>query len=123
MRFLSTGLIIIVAILSGCSGGGDPPNGGSSGGRHTSVVVTPANGSVYQAQTIQFQAQVIGQSNQTVIWRLQDNFGTIDSTGLYTAPHDGYGTTAVIATSQAVPDAIGSVNVNVLPVQVIISPS
>lgn len=128
MRYSSGALMMcILAALSGCGGGWDPAlgtskSGGASGTGGTGIVVTPASASVYQAQSIQFHAQVIGQSKQEVTWSLQDNFGTIDGTGLYTAPHDGYGTTVVVATSQAVPSAIGSVAVRVLPVQILVSP-
>ena len=97
-------LIAMFMAASGCGGG--PSSGSRSQSISTSVVVTPASATVYQGATTKFQAQVVGQSNQAVTWSVQDNFGTIDSTGLYTAPRDGYGGPInIVATSQAVPTA------------------
>src|ERR1035437_8529421 len=50
------------------------------------VVITPATATVYRGKTQLFTAKVSGQSDQTVIWSLDNRIGTIDSTGLYTAP-------------------------------------
>src|ERR1035441_1046068 len=72
------------------------------------VVVTPATATVYRGKTQLFTAKVSGQSDQTVIWSVPSNFGTIDSTGLYTAPSDFDGQAHYIAaTSKAVPSASG----------------
>jgi hypothetical protein len=88
------------------------------------VTVTPASASVYQGETVQFQAKIPGQSNQAVTWSLQGNFGTIDSTGLYTAPHDGSGGPEIVtATSQANGTSKGTATVTVLPVEVNVSPA
>jgi hypothetical protein len=123
----TTLLLALVTTLSGCGGGagsGSQDQGTPPAVSGTSVVVTPATADVYQGATLQFQVQVIGQSNQAVTWSVQDNFGTIDSTGLYTAPRDGYGGPFhVIATSQTVPSAQGSALVNVLPIQVTVTPA
>jgi galactose oxidase-like protein/Big-like domain-containing protein len=90
-----------------------------------SVVVTPASANVYQGMTMQFQAQVLGQSNQAVTWSVEQNgLGTIDSTGLYTAPRGASGGPFhVVATSKAVPSAQGSAAVTVLVPQVVIDPA
>ena len=72
------------------------------------VVVTPATATVYRGKTQLFTAKVSGQSDQTVIWSVPSNFGTIDSTGLYTAPSDFDGQALnIAATSKAVPSASG----------------
>ena len=74
--------------------------------------------------TVKFHAQVVGQSNQTVKWSIQQGIGTIDSSGLYTAPRDAAGGPfSVVATSQAVPRAQGSADVTVLVPQVAVTPA
>jgi hypothetical protein len=73
---------------------------------------------------VQFAAQVIGKTNQTVTWAVQEGSagGVIDSTGLYTAP-SAAGTFHVVATSQADPSANGIATVEVPPFKVSIYPS
>jgi Bacterial Ig-like domain (group 2) len=121
-------LIATFVAVSGCAGGsssGSQLNSGSQSNA-TSVMVTPASASLYQGMTTQFQAKVTGQSNQAVTWSLeQGGVGTIDSTGLYTAPsHDsGGGTFHVVATSQAVPGTTGRATVTMLVPQVRIAPN
>jgi WD40 repeat protein len=123
-------LSVLIAIFMGCGCGGggnvqtssssDPPPSQPS----TIVAVTPSSPSVYEGGTVQFQARVQGQSNQTVTWSLKDNFGTIDNNGLYTAPRDEYGGPETItATSQADPNAKGTAAVTVLPIEVKVSPT
>src|SRR5215472_14335091 len=111
--------ICVVLAVSGCGGGSENTSHSA-----TSVVVTPATANVYEGKTIQFQAKVMGQSDQAVTWSLQANaIGMIDNTGLYTAPEDASGgPDIVVATSHAVPSASGSVKVTVLAHQVTISP-
>jgi hypothetical protein len=112
-------------MLPGC-GGGNSTRESNPGGRSTYVEVTPATPNVYEGETIQFQAKVLGQSDQAVTWSLQAlAIGMIDDTGLYTAPGDASGEDIVIATSHAVPSAGGSAKVTVLAHQhqVTISPA
>src|ERR1035438_4114300 len=52
------------------------------------VWVPPPTATVYRGKTLLFTAKVSGQSDQTVIWSVPSNFGSIDSTGLFTAPSD-----------------------------------
>jgi hypothetical protein len=86
------------------------------------VVVTPAAATVYRGKTQQFTATVSGQADQTVIWSLDGN-GSIDSTGLYTAPSNLDGQTAsVIATSKAVPSASGTALVTLPTITFSITP-
>ena len=68
--------------------------------------------------------QVVGQSNQTVTWSIEQGLGTIDNTGLYTAPRDASGGPFhIVATSQAIPSAKGSAAVAVLVPQVMVAPA
>jgi hypothetical protein len=99
-------LMALVVAASSCgrgssSSGSQSNQGGPPPGNATSVVVTPATATVYQGMTAKFQAQVVGQSNQAVKWTVQDNFGTIDSTGLYTAPRDALSTGASLRPKRA----------------------
>ena len=121
-------LVVVVTAESGCggsgSGGQTNQDGSNSGDNATTVVVTPgAIGQVWQGTTVAFQAQVTGQSNLAVVWSVREGSagGSIDGTGLYTAPHAA-GTFHVVATSQADPTARGVASVDVPPVTVLISP-
>jgi Kelch motif protein/galactose oxidase-like protein len=121
----ASALLIMVMTTWGCGGGS---NSGSRlndpAGSSTRVVVAPASATVYEGTILQFKAQVVGQSDQTVAWSLEQGIGTIDSTGLFTAPRDGFGGPFhVIATSRAVPSAHGSATVSVAPVVVTITPA
>ena len=69
-------------------------------------------------------ATVSGTTNTGVTWSVQESFGgTINSTGLYTAPPDTWGTFHVVATSQANPTSMGIATVAVQLSQLTISPS
>jgi hypothetical protein len=117
-------LIAMVLAASGCGGGTSAQKSPPPPPPATSVVVTPANVTVFQGATVQFQAKVVGQGNQAVTWSVENSFGTIDSTGLYTAPKDASGgPTHIMATSLAAPSAQGSAVVMVAPIQVKISPA
>jgi len=83
------------------------------------VVVTPGGiGQVWQGTTVQFRANV------PVFWTVLEGStgGTIDSTGLYTAPSVP-GTFQVVATSKADPKARGTAYVEVPPLTVSIGPN
>lgn len=99
-------------IITGCGSTSTPAPGSlpPSPPPHSSpVVVSPANATVYRGQTQQFTASVSGQADQTVIWTLAiDTGGSIDSTGLYTAPSGDSEGGSVIATSKAVPSESGT---------------
>lgn len=131
MRICLIGVVMSLALflVVGCGGGavnGLPSSSSDSSStpQSSTVVVTPASASVYEGASVQFHAQVLGQKDQTVTWSLQDKFGAIDSTGLYTAPHDGSGgPEKVIATSQANPNSQGAALVSVLAVEVNVSPA
>jgi hypothetical protein len=129
-RIVVSGLLIFLVIAaSGCGGpgSGSPASSGSQSGSQsntTSVVVTPSGiGEVWQGATVQFTAQVKGRSDQAVTWSVGEGKGggTIDSTGLYTAPSVA-GTFHVVATSHADPKASGIASVEVPPLTVEIFP-
>ena len=70
------------------------------------MTVAPGGASVPPSATIQFSATVLGSSNSAVNWSVDGivggstDLGTIDATGLYTAPAAD-GTHLITATSQA----------------------
>src|ERR1039458_7371647 len=87
------------------------------------VVVTPATATVYRGKTQLFTAKVSGQDDQTVIWSLDNRIGSIDSTGLYTAPADSDGQPAFVrATSKAVPSGSGTATVTLPTIPFSIAP-
>ncbi len=96
-----------VLVSTGCGSSYTAPN---NPGPSASVTVTPATATVYLGQTVQFTAQVSGARDQTVTWSVPSGFGSIDSTGLYTAPSalGSGGTIDVTATSNAVPTKSGT---------------
>jgi len=74
----------------GLSGGGD--GGGGEGGAPISVGINPRTTTLFPTQQQQFTATVSGSSNTQVSWQVNGSTGgtpaagTIDPTGLYTAP-------------------------------------
>src|ERR1039458_4497229 len=88
------------------------------------VVITPATATVYRGKTQLFTAKVSGQSDQTVIWSLDNRIGSIDSTGLYTAPpSDSDGQRIFVrATSKAVPSESGTATVTLPTIPFSIAP-
>ncbi len=66
------------------------------------VAVTPQTAAVSTGGTAQFTASITGSTNTAVTWSVQEGAagGTIDATGLYTAPATA-GTYHVVTTSQA----------------------
>ncbi|MGO9617560.1 MAG: chitobiase/beta-hexosaminidase C-terminal domain-containing protein [Bryobacteraceae bacterium] len=91
------------------------------------VSVSPGTASVYASQSQQFAATVNYIPNGAVVWSLSPNVGTIDATGLYTAPavityqqtvsviatgpDIGAGTNAGTATVTLMPQISGSITV------------
>jgi hypothetical protein len=113
-----TGCIFAAAALGACHAGADwsfhvgvgGPDGavvGPDGAIITSgVLVTPSMAHVSLGRSAVFSANVVGSSDMSVTWSVQEGAsgGTVDSTGLYTAPMTA-GTYHVIATSQALKDS------------------
>ncbi len=96
------------------------------------VTVSPATAQVFEGAQQQFTATVSGTSNTAVTWSLKgtgctgSTCGTINSSGLYTAPNSvpSPPTVTVTATSQADPTKSGTATVTVLPPVVVkISPT
>ncbi len=83
------------------------------------VSVTPTSASVTTGATRQFTASVNGSSNISVTWSVQEGAagGTVNSSGLYTAPATA-GTFHVVATSNAdiTKSATGTIAVATTPV-------
>ena len=84
--FLAAAAMLVLAGLSACGGSG------SSNNNNPMVTVSPATANVQEGSTQQFTATVTNSSTTTVAWQVNGvtggnlSVGTIDSTGLYTAP-------------------------------------
>ncbi|MFL5581151.1 MAG: hypothetical protein ACJ8AO_12315 [Gemmatimonadaceae bacterium] len=78
------------------------------------VVVAPASASVLACRTQRFTAAVSGTTNGAVTWSVQEGAagGTVDASGLYTAP-SAAGTYHLVATSAAAPASMATVPVTV----------
>lgn len=85
-----------------------------------SIVVSPAVSSIFHGATQPFMANVVGISNTSVIWSIQEaNGGSISNTGIYTAPNQD-GIYSVVATSSANSSVVGTAKISVG--QLVISP-
>jgi Bacterial Ig-like domain (group 2) len=79
-------LALMAAALFGCGYAGTPPV------NEVVVIISPTSASVALGQSQQFVASVTGSSSSAVTWSVDSisggnsSFGTISSTGLYTAP-------------------------------------
>ncbi|HEY1679201.1 MAG TPA: kelch repeat-containing protein [Candidatus Sulfotelmatobacter sp.] len=90
----------------------------------TTIAVVPAAATVLRGGSQQFMARVTGPSNTSVTWSLEPNVGTIDGTGLYTAPIDTDGTDVTVkATSNAVPADSATSTVTLPHVTIAINPN
>jgi hypothetical protein len=97
---------------SGCAGGNGAPQ---SPPPSVSVTVAPSTASVLLGASTQFTSTVTGTDNKTVSWAVNGmaggspSVGTIDATGLYTAPTDlpNSPSVSISATSQADSTASG----------------
>jgi formylglycine-generating enzyme required for sulfatase activity len=120
--WLLLGPSVILAALLGCGGDGpSKPN--------ITVSILPPTANVRVGETRQFAATVNGTSDQTVTWSVDGSpvSGTINSSGLYTAPAGVPipATVTVRATSQADPEKGGTAEVTVTaqPVTVSVEPA
>jgi hypothetical protein len=108
-------LVAAAAVLAGCAGpaGTVPPM--------ISVQVAPTTANVATGQTQQFMATVTGTTNTAVTWQVSStsasaaSIGTINASGLYTAPPNAPtgGTVTVTATAQADTTKTGTAVANV----------
>ena len=91
---LASALVFASAMIAISCGGGGNSGGGSGGGGGGAVVVSvsPHSASKFPTEQQQFTASVSGTSNTQVTWQVNGatggspSVGTVDSTGLYTAP-------------------------------------
>lgn len=118
-------VLLSVALWTGCATGG--------GGHSKGVTVTVSSGGVSVLAvtlTTQFTATVVGSDNHAVTWSVSGDgcsgatCGTINSSGLYTAPAAAPDPTKVkiIATSQADTTRSGFVQIDVIQVLTIVTP-
>ncbi len=129
VRFHPRAIALAIAAASGfwgCGGSSDPPRSSAptpTPSPSISVTVTPNTVTLSQGATQFFAATVTGTTNTSVAWGVQENSGgTIDSTGIYTAPQNSTGTFHVVATSLANTGAKGIAAVTVQLPQLTISP-
>jgi hypothetical protein len=88
------------------------------------VAVSPTTASLGASQTRQFTATVQNTANTAVTWSVISGSGTVDSSGLYTAPGSipSSQTATVRATSVADPAKFANATVTLLPISVGVSP-
>ena len=94
---------------------------------HISVSVSPPSATVSAASSLQFLATVLGTADQSVTWNISGadcanaGCGTIDATGLYTAPVSAPSTDtlSIMATSSEDTSRSGSASVSVTTTPVI----
>jgi hypothetical protein len=128
--FLCAAALLQLVLSVGCGGGGSsapPPV------RIISVSVSPNSATAIVLEKLQFRATVSGTSNTSVTWAVNgipggdSSVGTIDATGMYTAPAVPPSPNAVTvkATSVADPTRVGTASVTIvspIPVLNSISP-
>jgi hypothetical protein len=121
---LIAGLAFCLLVLIGCGGGsGGTSNGGSSSTSQNIVVTVnpPAGftGFIGTTQTIQFAVNVTGGTNQSVTWAVNNvaggnaTVGTVNASGLYTAPNQIPNPQKVTVTATSQADTTKSGNVTV----------
>jgi uncharacterized protein (DUF1800 family) len=130
--------IVLGLLAAGCTGLGSKTGGGSPTtppeGTGVVVTVTPAVAMVRAGRTQAFTASVTGNTNTTVTWSVNAvtggnaTTGTIDATGLFTAPANlpSPNTITVTATSAADPTKQGNSALtleNPVPVLASVSPN
>jgi hypothetical protein len=114
---------LTVAGLSACTAEISPA--GRSAGQQVAIEISPARAEVAPGESLQFHSAVTGTADEAVVWEVSAGGGTIDSTGLYTAPPTE-GTFTVQASSRAAPDVLVRAPVRVTPratVTVAVSPA
>jgi hypothetical protein len=89
---LASALVFASAMISISCGGSGNGGGGGGGGGAVIVSVSPHTASKFPTEQQQFTASVSGTSNTQVTWQVNGatggspSVGTVNSTGLYTAP-------------------------------------
>ena len=97
-------VVLLAALMLIHSGCGGPAGTGSTTTPKTSqtvsISVAPTSTTLTANGTAQFSAAVSGSTNNAVSWSVASGAGTVNSSGLYTAPASA-GTATVMATSMA----------------------
>jgi hypothetical protein len=117
--FLAAAALLAVGTLSACGGSG------SNNNNTPTVTVSPATANVQEASTQQFTATVTNGTSMAVNWQVNgiaggnSSVGTIDGTGLYTAPVivPSPASTTITAVLQADTSVTGNAIVTVTAVQ------
>jgi hypothetical protein len=105
--------LVAISVLAACGGSSSDDPGAPGPTGPVSVAVTPATATLAPLATRTFAAAVTGATSTAVTWRVTEaSGGTVDASGLYTAPA-GTGTFHVVATSVADPSVSGSATVTV----------
>ena len=116
-------LAIAIATWTGCAGVSQSASSTTSTTSTTKniapkVTVTTSNTTITSGATQQFSAQVENTSNTAVVWN--SSFGTISSTGLFTAPKvTSSQSFSVVATSVADSTVFAKIGAQVIPAQTI----
>src|ERR1700680_1535251 len=131
-NILSVGLFLGIGFISwGCAGAGSP-FAASQTAQGVKVSVTPASTSVPVLGTKKFTASVANTSSPAVTWQVngttggEPTHGTIDATGLYTAPLliPSPEAVTIAAVLQAEPAKIATAQAHISqPLTVAVSPS
>ena len=79
------------------------------------VKITPTAATLTANQAQQFDATVTGTQNQAVNWNINPQIGTIDNTGLYTAPASITAKTSVQVVAESVADPTESATATTAP--------
>ncbi len=120
-RNWSAPAVLLVLWLSGCAGLGSSPHGGgttptSPDTGSASVTVTPATATIRAGATEAFAATVSGSTNTSVNWSINSvaggnaTVGTIDASGMYTAPASLPTPNTVTVTATSAADATKNAN-------------
>ncbi len=104
------------------AGSGSQGSGGTSGGSDVSITINPTSASVVQGGQQQFSATVSGSSNTGVNWSVTQGTGTVNSSGLFTAPN-AQETDTVQAQSQADTTKTATATVTTPAVSISVSPT
>jgi len=123
-------LVLTLGLFSGCGGGGGtPPPAPTPTPLSIQVTITPQGSSLTVGATQQFSAAVTGTSNQSVNWSVNNiaggngTFGTISTSGLYTAPANIPNPASVTITATSVADTNKSANASVaVKLRITVSP-
>jgi hypothetical protein len=130
VRFYPRPVVTVLGAMMGvwgCGGGSTssaPPTSPPAPLVSVTVTVTPNSATLLPGATQSFVATVTGTTNTAITWSVQESSGgTINSTGLYTAPQGSSGTFHVVATSQANSASVGIAAVTVQLSPIAISPA